>query len=87
MVNQQVIEKKYYKVDSKETLKLLFQHIQDSDILAYDTETTSLNPRKGKIIGFSVSGDVGIGFYLPTMIWNTETEKNTIDMEFNKLKI
>ena len=76
MVNQ-VIEKKYYKVDSKETLKLLFQHIQDSDTLAYDTETTSLNPRKGKIIGFSVSGDVGIGFYLPTMVWNTETE--TID--------
>jgi DNA polymerase I-like protein with 3'-5' exonuclease and polymerase domains len=75
MVNQQVIEKKYYKVDSKETLKLLFQHIQDSDTLAYDTETTSLNPRKGKIIGFSVSGDVGIGFYLPTMVWNTETEQ------------
>ena len=80
MVNQQVIEKKYYKVDSKETLKLLFQHIQDSDTLAYDTETTSLNPRKGKIIGFSVSGDVGIGFYLPTMVWNTETE--TIDELF-----
>ena len=77
MVNQQVIEKKYYKVDSKETLQLLFQHIQESPILAYDTETTSLNPRKGKIIGFSVSGDVGIGFYLPTMVWNTETE--TID--------
>ena len=80
MVHQQVIEKKYYKVDSKETLKLLFQHIQDSDTLAYDTETTSLNPRKGKIIGFSVSGDVGIGFYLPTMVWNTETE--TIDELF-----
>ena len=62
---KQVIEKKYYKVDSKETLKLLFQHIQDSDILAYDTETTTLNPRKGKIIGFSVSGEEGIGFYLP----------------------
>ena len=72
---KQVIDKKYYKVDSKETLKLLFQHIQDSEILAYDTETTSLNPRKGKIIGFSVSGDVGIGFYLPTMVWNTETEQ------------
>jgi|TARA_R110000851_G_scaffold241949_1_gene394524 DNA polymerase I-like protein with 3'-5' exonuclease and polymerase domains len=74
MVNQQVIEKKYYKVDSKETLQLLFQHIQESPILAYDTETTSLNPRKGKIIGFSVSGDEGIGFYLPTMAWNNTTE-------------
>lgn len=79
-MTQPTIQKKYYKVDSKETLKLLFQHIQDSDTLAYDTETTSLNPRKGKIIGFSVSGDVGIGFYLPTMVWNTETE--TIDELF-----
>lgn len=76
-MNKTTIQKKYYKVDSKETLKLLFQHIEESDTLAYDTETTSLNPRKGKIIGFSVSGEVGIGFYLPTMVWNTETE--TID--------
>ena len=72
---QQTIQKKYYKVDSKQTLKLLFQHIQENEILAYDTETTTLNPRKGKIIGFSVSGEEGIGFYLPTMVWNTETEQ------------
>ena len=72
---KQVIEKKYYKVDSKETLQLLFQHIQESPILAYDTETTSLNPRKGKIIGFSVSGDEGMGFYLPTMYWDKDAEE------------
>ena len=72
---KQVIEKKYYKVDSKETLQLLFQHIQESPILAYDTETTSLNPRKGEIIGFSVSGDEGMGFYLPTMYWDKDAEE------------
>lgn len=69
-----VIEKKYYRVDSKELVDLLIQHINEKEILAYDTETTSLNPRKGKIIGFSVSGEEGVGFYMPTMAWNNETE-------------
>ena len=69
-----VIEKKYYQVNNKETVDLLIQHINEKEILAYDTETTSLNPRKGKIIGFSVSGEEGMGFYMPTMVWNTETE-------------
>jgi len=69
-----VIEKKYYKVDSKELVKLLFQHIEESDIIAFDTETDSLNVRKGQIVGFSVSGDEGMGFYLPTMMWDAEKE-------------
>ena len=30
--------------------------------------------RKGQIVGFSVSGDIGIGFYLPTMTWDHEKE-------------
>ena len=69
-----VIEKKYYRVDSKELVDLLIQHINEKEIIAYDTETNSLNPRKGKIIGFSVSGEEGVGFYMPTMFWNNETE-------------
>jgi len=68
------IEKKYYTVTDKETVNLLIQHIQESETIAYDTETNSLNMRKGKIVGFSVSGDVGIGFYLPTMAWSHENE-------------
>jgi len=68
------LEKKYYTLKDKETLKLLFQHIQESEVIAYDTETTSLNMRKGKIVGWSISGDEGIGFYFPTLVWNTEKE-------------
>ena len=64
------LEKKYYTVQDSETLKLLFQHINESDTLAVDTETSGLNPRKDKIVGWSVSGDEGIGFYLPTLVWN-----------------
>ena len=66
------IEKKYYTVQDTETLKLMFQHIQESDIIAVDTETDSLNMRKGKIVGWSISGDEGIGFYIPTLVWNHE---------------
>jgi len=69
------LEKKYYTVQDEDTLKLLHQHILDSDILAVDTETSGLNPRKDKIVGWSVSGDEGVGFYLPTLVWNFEEDK------------
>lgn len=69
------IEKKYYTVDSIETVNLLIEHISQSEVIAYDTETDGLNPRKGTIVGWSVSGDEGIGFYLPTQKWNAQTEQ------------
>jgi DNA polymerase I-like protein with 3'-5' exonuclease and polymerase domains len=68
------IAKKYYTVQDSETLKLLFQHINESDVIAVDTETSGLNPRKDKIVGWSLSGDEGIGFYLPTLVWNFDKE-------------
>jgi DNA polymerase I-like protein with 3'-5' exonuclease and polymerase domains len=64
------IEKQYILVDTKEKVKLLLDHIDQSEVIAYDTETDSLNVRKGNIVGFSVSGTIGVGFYLPTLIWN-----------------
>ena len=76
------LEKKYYTVQDSETLKLMFQHIQESDVIAVDTETSGLNPRKNKIVGWSISGDEGVGFYIPTLVWNFtkgELEVQTID--------
>src|SRR6056300_1715620 len=64
------LEKKYYTVQDKETLDLMFQHINESDVIAVDTETSVLNPRKDKIVGWSLSGDEGVGFYIPTLVWN-----------------
>ena len=69
------LEKKYYTVQDSETLKLLHQHILDSDVIAVDTETTGLNPRKNKIIGWSISGDEGVGFYLPTLVFDYHREE------------
>jgi len=73
------LEKKYYTVQDSETLKLMFEHINESEIIAVDTETTGLNPRKDKIIGWSISGDEGIGFYLPTLVWNFT--EGTLDLQ------
>jgi len=66
------IEKKYYHVDSIETVNLLIEHINQSEVIAYDTETTGINVRKDQVVGWSISGDIGIGFYLPTQKWNAE---------------
>jgi len=69
-----MINKRYVTVDSKETVDELIDHINSHDIIAFDTETSSLNMRKGKIVGWSVSGAEGVGYYLPTLIWNPETQ-------------
>jgi len=50
----------------------LAEYIKNGNIIAYDTETTSVNPRTGKIIGFSVSADINEGYYFPTRAWNSE---------------
>jgi len=70
----QEVNKSYKIVRSKEDVLELKKHIEASDVIAYDTETDSLNMRKGSIVGWSVSGDVGMGYYLPTQVWNPDTQ-------------
>ena len=67
--------KHYVIVRDKAQLMELFRHITESTMIAYDIETDSLNPRTGKIIGFSVSGNIGVGYYFPTKIWEVEQEQ------------
>lgn len=77
------MQKSYVTVNSIDTVKDLIEHIKTNDILAFDIETNSLNPRKGKIIGFSVSGEIGKGYYMPTMVFKND---NLIDITIdNKL--
>lgn len=65
-----MIGKSYVTVDSMEKFRAMAEHVKSSDIVAFDTETNSLNTRKGTIIGFSVSGAPGIGYYVPTQIYS-----------------
>jgi DNA polymerase I-like protein with 3'-5' exonuclease and polymerase domains len=62
-------EKSYVLVDSMSKFKDMIDHVKDKEIVSFDIETNSLNTRTGKVIGFSVSAEVGQGYYLPTMIF------------------
>ena len=77
--------KHYTIVRDKDQLMDLFRHITESTTIAYDIETDSLNPRTGKIIGFSVSGNIGVGYYLPTRIWDT-TKEQLVDLYIDDKK-
>jgi len=70
------MEKSYVLVNTKELVQQMARHILDNDLIAFDTETTSLNPRKGSIIGWSVSAQPGMGYYLPTKLF---VDGNLID--------
>lgn len=69
------MEKLYKTVDSKKLLKELADYIENSDIIAFDTETNSLNTRKGSIIGWSVTSKEGTGYYLPTKEYDPENDE------------
>jgi DNA polymerase I-like protein with 3'-5' exonuclease and polymerase domains len=66
--------KSYKIITDKAGVVELANYIKSGNIIAYDTETTSVNPREGSIIGFSVSANIGEGYYFPTRYWNQDTQ-------------
>lgn len=68
-------KKSYHIIRDREGVNTLANYIAGSSILAFDTETTSVNPRRGQIIGFSVSANIGEGYYFPTRIWDNERQE------------
>jgi DNA polymerase I-like protein with 3'-5' exonuclease and polymerase domains len=66
---------KDYKLLNALNLDYFYKELDSVDIVAYDTETTGLNVRKEKVIGFSVSCFEGSGWYLPTYVWNKDQQE------------
>jgi len=62
--------KKYILINSHEAFVEAINHLNNSEYVAYDTETTGLNVRKEKVIGFSFSGKTGEGYYFPLFFWD-----------------
>ena len=60
-----MVKKEYVIIKDTRSFKKALDHIEDSEYLAFDTETTGLNTRKDKVIGYSYSGEIGKGFYMP----------------------
>lgn len=66
---------KNYRLITKQNLSQFISELNSYDIISYDTETTGLNVRKDKVIGFSVSCIEGSGWYLPLHIWDKELQE------------
>ena len=62
--------KKYILIDSEEKYWEALTHLDNVEYVAYDTETTGLNVRKDKVIGFSFTGKIKEGYYFPLFYWN-----------------
>ena len=69
------IVKNYHTISHDLQAHSALKHIEESDFLAFDTETTGLNVRKDTVIGMSFCGKAGIAYYVSRLSWNTETEQ------------
>ena len=63
------MDKEYKIIENNALLQEASEHIEANEYLTYDTETTGLNARKDKVIGFAFSGKEGVGYYLPIYVW------------------
>lgn len=68
------IVKNYTIVKTREQFDAARKHILSHDFLAFDTETTGLNVRKEKVIGFSFCGKEGEAFYIPHLVYDTDSK-------------
>jgi DNA polymerase I-like protein with 3'-5' exonuclease and polymerase domains len=62
-------DKNYKVIIDSTDFRAAMEHLNASEFVAYDTETTGLNVRKDTVIGFSFSGAEGVGYYLPLYFW------------------
>ena len=68
------MSKSYKIITDQAGVVELANYIKNGNIISYDIETTSVNPRTGMIIGFSVSANIDEGYYFPTRYWDTECQ-------------
>lgn len=79
-------ERKLVTVDSDDLLADMANFIDNTNMLAFDTETTGLNTIKDKVIGFSV-GIAGEAYYIPHLTWDIATESLVEVFTFDEVSI
>lgn len=62
--------KKDYRTVTSSNIEEFLEKINSYSYMAYDVETTGLNVRKEKVIGFSLCGEAGLAYYYPLYFWN-----------------
>lgn len=70
-----MIKKQYTIIKNSEDLIDLHCHIKEYDYFGFDTETTGLNVRKDRVIGFSLCGKEGESYYMPRLSWDKEKQE------------
>jgi DNA polymerase-1 len=58
-------EATYHLVNSPEQFKLFLEQLRQQRRIAFDLETTSLEPRRAELVGLAFSWKAGEGWYLP----------------------
>jgi DNA polymerase-1 len=64
-VRTDLSQKDYAAISSKDELKDLVARLENSELFALDTETTSQNPMQAELVGFSFSMKPDEAFYIP----------------------
>lgn len=62
--------KDYYLIETHQDVDYCINLLESAEYVAFDTETTGLNVRKNKVIGFSFSTVVNQGYYYPIWEWD-----------------
>ena len=69
-MNLMTSTKNYIIVQNHAQRQHFWDKLKSWNYLAYDVETTGLNVRKDKVIGFSICGEIGTAFYVPLYSWD-----------------
>jgi len=64
----------YKLAETKILIDEMVSHIRQYRYISYDVESTGLNVRTSKIIGFAVSGMIGEGYYFPIYYWDSVSQ-------------
>ena len=85
LIKKKVIDTKSYKtISKKDQLDELVKKLNESSIIAVDTETSSLNPQDADLVGVSVCYEPNNAFYIP--VGHKEKTELKKDIVLKKLK-
>ena len=85
LIKKKVINTKSYKtISKKDQLDELVKKLNESSIIAVDTETSSLNPQDADLVGVSVCYEPNNAFYIP--VGHKEKTELKKDIVLKKLK-
>lgn len=81
-----MIKKDYTIIKDVISKQKMLDHIKEKSYFAFDVETTGLNVRKKKVIGFSISGEEGKAFYYPILYWKDNNLVNYPGNSFHEAR-